>query len=145
MLPYCFPPIWIGSSPPWKVHPIKHQRKQEVNDRHSLNLYGVRSRISAPIFRLLSPSSILRKRFFTISRSIIPAYRIIPSRKQTWKPSIGLKSRNMLQPAGTLTLIHYNKGRWYRRGRWCPFRSKHSESKRWDSIPRWGKSKTTSF
>ena len=33
---------------------------------------------------------------------------IIPSRKQTWKPSIGLKSRNMLQPAGTLTLIHYN-------------------------------------
>lgn len=91
-----------------KIHPVKHQRKQEVNDRHSLNLYGVRSRISAPIFRLLSPSSILRKRFFTISRSIIPAYRIIPSRKQTWKPSIGLKSRNMLQPAGTLTLIHYN-------------------------------------
>ena len=108
MLPYCFPPIWIGSSPPCKVHPVKHQRKQEANDRHSLNLYGVRSRISALIFRHLSPSSILRKRFFIISRSIIRAYRIIPSRKQTWKPSIGLKSRNMLQPAGTLTLIHYN-------------------------------------
>ena len=82
--------------------------KTEANDRHSLNLYGVRSRISALIFRHLSPSSILRKRFFIISRSIIRAYRIIPSRKQTWKPSIGLKSRNMLQPAGTLTLIHYN-------------------------------------
>ena len=86
----------------------KQQRKQEVNDRHSLNPYGVRSRISARIFRHLSPSSILRKRFFTISRSIIPAFKIIISRKQTWKPSIGLKSRNMLQPAGTLTLIHYN-------------------------------------
>ena len=43
--------------------------------------------------------------YFTINN---PAFKIIISRKQTWKPSIGLKSRNMLQPAGTLTLIHYN-------------------------------------
>ena len=43
--------------------------------------------------------------YFTINN---PGIQDIPSRKQTWKPSIGLKSRNMLQPAGTLTLIHYN-------------------------------------
>ena len=86
------------------------QAPKKTGGKRSTFVKSVRSpvTISAPIFRLLSPSSILRKRFFTISRSIIPAYRIIPSRKQTWKPSIGLKSRNMLQPAGTLTLIHYN-------------------------------------
>ena len=79
----------------------------EMDERKGLTIGGFKISGSAQSIHL-SPSSILRKRFFIISRSIIRAYRIIPSRKQTWKPSIGLKSRNMLQPAGTLTLIHYN-------------------------------------
>ena len=83
------------------------QTPEKTGGKRSTFVKSVRSPVTN-ISAHLSPSSILRKRFFIISRSIIRAYRIIPSRKQTWKPSIGLKSRNMLQPAGTLTLIHYN-------------------------------------
>ena len=85
------------------------QAPKKTGGKRSTFVKSVRSPVTNISAHLpASISIILRKRFFTISRSIIPAYRIIPSRKQTWKPSIGLKSRNMLQPAGTLTLIHYN-------------------------------------
>ena len=86
------------------------QAPEKTGGKRSTFVKSVRSPVTNISAHLpaLSPSSILRKRFFTISRSIIPAFKIIISRKQTWKPSIGLKSRNMLQPAGTLTLIHYN-------------------------------------
>lgn len=50
------------------------QAPEKTGGKRSTFVKSVRSpsRISAPIFRLLSLSSILRKRFFTISRSIIP-------------------------------------------------------------------------
>lgn len=86
------------------------QTPEKTGGKRSTFVKSVRSPVTNISAHLPASISIqhFKKALLYYFTTIIRAYRIIPSRKQTWKPSIGLKSRNMLQPAGTLTLIHYN-------------------------------------